>query len=427
MHDNGIAIPHCPYLIVGASHAGLSALDAIRLNDEENAVTIITKEETLPYSPTILPYFISGQTSLEQIFLRDDKVLKNIGVHFVKGAEVTAVNPVAYTVSLSSGKTMKYDKLLLATGATPALPAIDGLNEVPYYVLRTLQDALRLKDAEPIARSVAILGAGLIGMHAAESLAQKGMIVKMIEIQAQVLPGYFDEEAASLIQQVFMEKGIAINTASKVEKVSRTNGGVFLNLESGQQISADLLLITTGVQPCIDYLNGSGIETDKGILVNETMRTNLDRIWAAGDVVQAPRFFDSENALNTNLPNAVEQGRIAGMDMSSDPALKPYPGGIRQNTYKFFNHRAFTVGVISWQDLQEGIQVDRIFLPERMRYQKLVFQNRRLIGAVGINTDMDPGVIVELIRRKIDLSGVKTRFSDLPLETGRILMTQLWR
>ena len=420
-------MPISEYLIVGSSHAGLSALEAIRVQDKEGSLIMLSMEQGLPYSPTILPYVVSGQVDPEGVFLRDEQAMDRLGVKFERGERVMALDAASHTVTLASGKTLKYEKLLLATGAAPALPPVPGLEDIPYHVLRTLEDALRLRRAMDHRGSAIVLGAGLIGMHAAENLAKGGMQVTLVEVLPQVLPGYFDEQAAGMIQQVFMGEGIKVLTGRSIKEVGTSNGDTLVSLDSGDELSADLFLVSTGVRPRIDYLTGSGMAVDQGILVDERMHTSVSGIWAAGDAVQARDFFDSERRINATLIDAVEQGRIAGMDMADDPALKPYPGGIAQNTYKFFGHRSFSVGLIAPPPSAEGIEIDRISLPASVRYQRLIFQEDRLVGASGINTDLDPGVMSQLIRRRVDLGEVKERFSAAPQDTGRILMTKIWR
>jgi phenylglyoxylate dehydrogenase epsilon subunit len=417
----------CKYLIVGGSHAGLSAIDAIRLLDSTGSMTLITGEDTFPYSPTILPYMISGQADPDQVFLRDKRAMDQLNLNFMKGIALTDVNCAAHSVKMSSGETIEYEKLLLATGATPALPSIPGLAEVPYHVLRTLDDALHLKNAMDGKHSAIVIGAGLIGMHAAENLVKTGMEVRIVEALPQVLPDYFDEEAAGLIQQVFEDEGVKVLTGSNVNQVSKSHGRLIATLNSEEKISADLILISTGVKPCIDYLPGSEIKVDQGVLVDDRMRTSVDGIWAAGDLAQAHGFFDSKKQLTPTLPDAVEQGRIAGMDMVGDPTVKSYKGGIPMNTFKYFGHRAFSVGLVKGTPLANGIEVDQASLPASQRYQKLLFQNDQLMGVLSINTKLDPGIMYELIKRRIDLKDVRARFVDHPQETGRILMTKIWR
>src|SRR5512136_1059323 len=179
---------HTKYLIIGSSHAGLSALDAIRLQDKEGSLTLVTQESCLPYSPTILPYVLSGQAQPDKVFLRDQQDLDGLSVAFKPGAKVVAVDGGSRQVTLQSGEKIEYEKLLLATGAAPKLPPVEGLDAVPHHVLRTLEDAVALRSKIRKGGTAAVLGAGLIGLHAAENLAKGGMRVLVVEALPQVLP-----------------------------------------------------------------------------------------------------------------------------------------------------------------------------------------------------------------------------------------------
>jgi phenylglyoxylate dehydrogenase epsilon subunit len=415
---------HTKYLIIGSSHAGLSALDAIRLQDKEGSLTLVTQESCLPYSPTILPYVLSGQAKPDKVFLRDEQSLDGLSVVFKPGAKVVAVDGRSRQVTLQSGEKIEYEKLLLGTGAAPKLPPVQGLEAVPHRVLRTLEDALVLRLKIQKGGTAVVMGAGLIGLHAAENLARGGMKVVVVEALSQVLPGYFDEEASQMIYRAFSDKGVKILLKEKVTRVKGSEGRMTLNLASGQDLSAELLVAATGVQPRVECLKGSAVEVDQGILVDEKMRTSVSGIWAAGDVAQARGFFHSARTLNGTLPNAVEQGRIAGMDMVEDPALKAYPGAIGMNTYRFFGHRAFSAGMVKEG---EGCEVEKKSAPDSFRYEKLVFKDDRLVGASGINSDLDPGIMAQLIRRKAYLGDVKARFCASPVDVSRVMMTNMWR
>ena len=415
------------YLIVGCSHAGLSALEAIRLQDETGAVTMVSREPTLPYSPTILPYVICGEKQTDQIHLRDQTFFDDLNVSFLQGRAVTGVNVAEKSVTLDSSEKVQYEKLLLASGADAAIPPFPGIDTVSYQVVRTLDDALKLRESIESAKSAVVIGAGLIAMHTAENLAQAGLAVTMVVRRQVSLFSYFDGEAARMIETIFAQKGVTIATGSGVGSIAAANGGCEITLESGTVLHADLLLLTTGVRPRINYLAQSDIETDQGILVDEAMRTSARDVWAAGDVAQAPGFFEPGKSVNATLPNASVQGRIAGMDMVADPALKPYPGSSGLNTFNFFGNHGFSLGKATATKSSDDIEVNTIYLPSSHRYQKLVFENNRLIGVSAINAELDPGVLRELIQRQIDLSEVKKEFSADPLKTGRLLMTKLWR
>ena len=411
------------YLIAGASHAALAAVHAIRLYDAERAVTVVSRDDSLPYSPTVLPYVVSGRSQPERVFLRNEAYFEEQKVNYVRGAGLSSLAPERNVARLESGEEVAYAKLLVATGARPAIPPVEGLAQVRYHVLRTLDDALKLRRALPGARRATVLGGGLIGMHAAENLAEAGAEVTIVEAQPQVLPGYFGAEAASLIERAFARKGVHVYAGSIAVRAAPAASGCTLAVSGRGTLAADLLLVAAGVVPATGFLDGSGIEIDRGVLVDECMRTNVANIWAAGDVAQAKGFYGSEKVLNGILPEAVEQGRIAGMARAEDPALKRYPGGVPINTYTFFGQQALSVGA----DMAPGGGVEVAKRNGDDRYLKIVLRDGRLQGIFGVNVPFDPGIMWELILRRTDVSAVKSRFLESPRETARVLMSRIWR
>lgn len=420
-------MPETKYLIVGSSHAGLEAADAIRLHDEDGALALISRDTHQPYSPTVLPYIVSGVVPPDRVSLRKPGYFAEKRITYVPEATVTAVLTANSTVRLANGEGWRYEKLLLATGASPLIPPIDGLAGLPYHVLRTMADAMRLKSAIDEAHTAVVIGAGLIGMHAAQNLAEAGLQVTVIEVAPQVLPGYFDRAAATIIAEAFHENGVRMLTGRRAATARNGGRGAVVVLDDGEEVAAELLLVSAGVAPEIGYLEGSGIETDRGILVDERMRTSIENVWAAGDVAQARAFFGSDRTVNGILPEAVEQGRIAGMAMAQDPALKAYRGGMPLNTYHFFGHPAVSVGQGSASANGNGFEIAETSQPERQLYRKIVLKDDRLIGITAINDALDAGIMWELILRRIDLGPVKQEFLAKPLETGRRLMSRLWR
>ena len=415
------------YLIVGASHAALAALQAIRMHDPVGSVTVVSKDDALPYSPTVLPYVVSGRSKPDGVFLRDDAYFVSQQISYLRGAAVTGIAAADKRVSLSSGEEIAYEKLLLATGAAPLLPPIPGLNSVKYHVLRTLNDAVNLREALGAANRAVVLGAGLVGMHAAENLSKAGAQVTVVEMQPTVLAGYFDRDAAAIIEDVFAAKGVTLKMNNKVTKLApRGDSGAVVTLADGQALDADLLLVSAGVAPVMDYLAGSGAQIDRGILVDDKMHTSAENIWAAGDVAQARDFYatkgDATKIINGILPDAVEQGKIAGMAMAGDPAVKDYPGGVPLNTYTFFGQQAISVG----SQTQGAVVALNVDLAQRS-YVKIVMDDNRLTGIFGINVAFDPGVMWELILRRTDLSPVRENFLADPLRTARLLMSRTWR
>ena len=404
------------YLLVGSSHAALEALRAIRQADTTGSIAMLTRDRHLPYSPTVLPYVMSGRTAPDRALLRDPAFFADQGCTFVPGALACALDPAARTVSTEGGAVWRYGKLLIATGAAPALPPVPGLAETPHHVLRSLDDASALRVAMGTARRAVVLGAGLVGLHAAETLAEAGLTVTVVEMRSHVLPGYFDAEAAARIEAEFTAHGVDLALGRRA--VATTADAV--ELDDGRRIAHDLLLVAAGVVPAMDWLAGSGVATDRGVLVDATMRTSVPGIWAAGDVAQAALFPGGAPGLLGIIPTAVEQGRTAGMDMAGDPYVKPYGGGIPVNTYRFFGRVALSVGAAA---AEGGVTVAE---PDG-GYRRIVLEDDRLVGCATIDAPFDVGIMTELIRRRIDLGNCRDEFLARPVAVGRRLMSEGWR
>ncbi len=428
------------YLIIGSSHAGLSAADEIRINDPDGGLTMVSMEDCLPYSPTVLPYIVSGKVDADEIRLRDEQYFADEKISFLKGKKVVKIDAQASKVTLDDGAEIGYEKILIATGSEPTLPPIPGLKESKYHVLRTMEDAQGINKAAEQAKTAVILGTGLVGMHAAEGLAEKGLKVEVIRgRRPAVLPNYFDKTSMQMIHKVFLDHGIGCNLDNQVASIEPGVGEkAKVILKNGNAIDADMLVVGTGVRSRMDFFVNGAPQMEEGILVDDMMRTSVGNVWAAGDVAQAVDFFSEKKELNAILPDAFEQGKIAGMSMSGDlkaveavPGLGKqegffYNGGVSMNTFNFFGNRSFAVGLSLVEDGGEYVihvasDADRCF------YQKFVFKGNCLVGAIGINSSLDPGVIMNLIRRKVDMKDKVEDFINDPQNVSRRIMWETWR
>jgi len=416
---------HSKYLIIGSSHAALEAASAIRMLDDAGTLTVLTRDTHPPYSPTILPYVVSGRAQPDNVVLRDDAYFRNNRLALVRGATVASLDPAQSCVRLASGEIWYYERLLIATGASPALPPIAGLSDVAFHVLRSMEDALRLRAAIARAKSAIVLGAGLIGMHAAENMAKAGVAVTVIELKPHALSGYFEPRASTIIEETFAKNGVRMLMGRTISEIAPHGEGCRAKLDDGGQITGDLVLVCTGVKPNVAFLAGTGIDIDEGVLVDDRMRTNVANVWAAGDVAQA-RGFWGDKVVNGILPNAVEQGRIAGFDMAEDVAA-PFAGAVPLNTYSFFGQQAISVGRSARGDDRDGLEVAETIDTAKGVYRRIVLDGGRLMGISTINDFVDAGIMWQLIRRRVDLSAHKSQFIADPRQTGRQLMSRIWR
>jgi len=405
------------HVIVGCGTAALAALRAIRRVNSLDEVKLVTMEDTLPYSPTSLPYMISGRVKESEIPIVTEDFFDEMKALLVRGKAVVAIDAKKGEVSYDSGESEACDTILVATGSEPVLPSIPGLGDGQALRLRTLPDAKGLMSRIEGGKTAVIVGAGLIGMHVAECLAERGLKVKVVEMLPTVLRGYFDGEAGTMVQSVLEEHGVEFYTGRRVAMVEWKGGGVEVSLSQGEILKADLLLMATGVRPRVEFLAGSGVEIGEGVFVDDGMRTNIQNIFAAGDVACAKEFLTGEKGMNPVLPSAAEQGRVAGRNMAGEKA--EYEGWLTMNIFRFFDHLAVSVGKTL---PSEGDEVLIEKDDKKGEYKKIICRDGVLVGAAFIDENLSGGALQYLIKKRVDLGAYKQDLVRAPGETALWLM-----
>lgn len=405
------------HLIIGCGSAALSALEKIRSITSEDQVKLVTMEDCPPYSPTALPYLLSGRVAEEALWMRPEGYFESMKATLARGKEVVQVWSGSKEVVYRDGEREGYDTLLIATGSEPIRPPIKGLEDTGFLGFRTLEDYRALAGRLTGKKRVAVLGGGLIGMEVAIALLEKGHRAHIVEKEPRLLPLYFDVPAEALIREVFQREGAQLHTGQEATQVRRGNGKIELGLSGGGSLEADLLVTAVGVRAKTSFLASSGVKLNRGVLVDEEMRTSVPDIYAAGDVAEAPGFFD-ETGLNPILPSAVAQGKAAGAAMAGQP--EPYEGWIPMNVFNFFGYMAFSVGLSMPQG--EGFQVATASESKARSYRKLVWRDGRLVGAMFLNVAADPGVFLYLVRKRLDVGAYQDALLEKPRDVGRHLM-----
>ncbi|MFQ6111209.1 MAG: NAD(P)/FAD-dependent oxidoreductase, partial [Nitrospinota bacterium] len=254
-------------IIVGASAAGVSALKAILRVDGRARVTMITEETSPPYCPTALHHLLSGKMPPESIKLLEERELKDSGIELLTGVRVTSVDPSRHKILTERGDALAYTKLLIATGAEPTLPAVPGLDSESVFTFRTMADSERLLPLARPGERVASLGGGLIGLQVALALMERGVSVTVVEREGQLLPLHFDEEAASIVEDAFRERGLTVFKNSTLSSARRDRRGLTLSLSSGEELQGfSALVVAVGLRPRVGLLSGSGVDIDQGVL-----------------------------------------------------------------------------------------------------------------------------------------------------------------
>ncbi|MFH1230263.1 MAG: FAD-dependent oxidoreductase [Planctomycetota bacterium] len=321
-------------IIIGSGAAGISAVQAIRQNDpdKEFNIILISSERELTYSPCALPYVISDGIPYKRLARLDKKFFKENKVQAFWGGSVCKIVPAKKSIALKNGKTFFYDKLLIATGSVPIKPPIPGIDKKGVFCVDTLSNTRRIKNYlrhEKIISSrgktsgkVAIIGAGFTGIETALALRKQGIEVIILEMLDRILARMLDADFTNLVQQKISslpadngEKTIEFRLSTEVVEIKGKDKVKSVVLKNGDNIPVDMVIVSVGVKPNTWFLNGSEIKTNKGILVDTGMQTSVADIYASGDVAETFDYITGEKTISAIWPNAVEQGKIAGLNM----------------------------------------------------------------------------------------------------------------
>ncbi|MCZ6723590.1 MAG: FAD-dependent oxidoreductase [Gammaproteobacteria bacterium] len=398
------------HIIIGAGPAGVVAAETLRKCDAEAAITIIGDEPEPPYSRMAIPYFLSNNIGEEGSYLRDpDAHYSKQNIELVQ-QRVEKIDVKAKQLALADGSTRRYDKLLLATGASAISPPIPGLDLPQVHSCWTLEDARHIIELAQPGANVVLIGAGFIGCIILESLVKRGIRLTVIETGNRMVPRMLNDKAGGLLEKWCVEKGIDVHTSCSVESVEAAdNNQVQVSLSDGSQLPAALVITATGVKPNVDMLEGTDIKLDIGILVNHSMQTSNSDIYAAGDVAQGIDFSTGNFEVQAIQPTATDHGRIAGLNMAGNTT--EHHGTVNMNILD-------TVGLIScsfglWMGVEGGDQAE-LYNPGEFQYINLQFDGDCLVGASTVGKIQHIGVLRGLIESRIDLGPWKDRLLKNP-------------
>ncbi len=389
------------HVIIGAGPAGVVAAESLRKIDSEASITIIGEEKEPPYSRMALPYYLIKQIGEEGTFLRKStQHFSDLAIN-VRQDRVERIDRAGKTLHLNDGSQVAYDKLLIATGSRPAAPPIPGMDLPGIFSCWTLEDGRNIAQRAKPGAKVLLMGAGFIGCIILEALARSGAQLTVVEMGDRMVPRMMTEVAGNMIKSWCVAKGVDVHTSTQVTGIAESAGEhrFEVSLQGGKVVEADLIVSATGVRSNIELLEGSGLNTDQGILVNEHMQTNDPDIYAAGDVAQGLDFSTGGYEVQAIQPTATEHGQLAARNMAG---MKDsvHRGSVNMNVLD-------TLGLISssfglWMGAEGGESAELVN-PERYRYLSLKFDKDILVGATSIGMTQHVGVLRGLIQSRTHL------------------------
>lgn len=383
------------YLIIGASAAGLSAALKIRELDVDGEITVLSEEESPPYSKMSLPYLLSGECSKEEdLYLGIPE-----GVKLLLDKKVVSLKEERKVVETETGEEFSYDKLLIATGAHPYIPEVEKKGLPPILSIRNLEDISGLKERIKNSKEkrVILSGAGLVNCEIADALLKIGVPSVFVIRSNRILSQILDEEGSRIIESCAKEKGIELLTGENIKTIEEKDGITYATLESGKVLKGSCVVFGKGVRPSVDFLKGTRIKIGRGIRIDTCLQTSVKDIYAAGDVTESKDLVYEDVRGHALWPVAVEQGKIAGANMAGEGL--EYPEEISRNILTIFGQTIFTGGIST----EDKFEVYKEHLAGE--YRKILIHNDKLAGFVFVGEVDSPGVYLFIMKNKIDVVG----------------------
>jgi len=389
------------YIIIGNSAAGVSALEAIRQFDEKGSITVISDENYPLYLRCLISYYLSGEIAEEGILFKPLDFYEEMRVKPMLGKKAVKVVPSRSEVVLEDRERLAYNRLLLATGASPEKLGIKGENSQDAHVMRTIADVKKIMSSCKTTDTAVVIGGGLVGMKATYGLNRQGLKVEVIDIANQILPQMLDLEAANILRDRLEEHGIVVRTGLFVEEMVEENGRICaVRLSNGDFVPCQMVIMAGGVNPNIELARDSGIKINRGIPTDEMMRTNIENIFAAGDVAETVDLLRGERVINALWPNAVSQGRVAGKNMAGREAK--YNGSISMNSISLYDLNIISFGVVN--PPENGYETIVENTPPN--YRKLVVKDGEIVGMINLGDIRNSGATLSLSLKGEKLSQI---------------------
>jgi 3-phenylpropionate/trans-cinnamate dioxygenase ferredoxin reductase component len=313
------------FVIVGGGLAGAKAVEALRDSDFDGQIILFAEEEQLPYErPPLSKEYLAGKKTLSDFTVQNADWYREHNVDLRLGARVSSLDPAAHSVGLPDDTTAHYDKLLLATGSGSKRPPIPGSDAAGVHYLRTYDDAEALNSVLMEGSSLAVVGAGWIGLEVAASARQRGVNVTVVETAKQPLMAALGETVGEVFGTLHREHGVDLRLQAQVEEITRADGpdgkATGLRMRDGSTADADAVLVAVGAKPNIELAEQAGLSMgDGGVLVDASLRSSDPDIYAVGDIAAAEHPLFATRIRTEHWANALKQPAVAVAGMLGKP------------------------------------------------------------------------------------------------------------
>lgn len=406
------------YVIIGNGPAGTQAALAAKKLDPEAAVTIVSREAQLFYYRYYLPHFLAGAKDESKMVVHPEAFYAKKGVDLVLGHQVVSVNPEKNILTLIDGSSLSYSALVVASGSRARGPAWPGSDLDGVVTLREWADVPKIQEKTRNSRQAVVVGGGLLGIELAWAFRELGLEVSYLIKEDRFWPQMLDTDASAIVERRVREAGVNLMTNESIKEIRGENGRVSgVSLESGGQIPCQLLGVAIGAVAETGFLKDSGVQVDRGVIVDDHLRSNFPNIFAAGDVAQAYDVVYGEHRVNTSWLNAYRQGDIAGANMAGGE--KTFAGGIPYNLMEIYGLSFVSMGLPNAAG--DEYQIVSRSEPDRDLYHKLVLKDGALIGATLLGDVERARYFEEMIKRQLPVGALAANLLDPAFDLDAIV------
>ena len=383
-------------LIIGNGVSGINVASNLRKSDRDIEIEIFTDESYHYYPRPRLIDLLADRIALEEIFFYRETWYRenNINVHL--SSTVNEILPDEKRIVLASGKTFSYDVLVLANGAKPSLPPIDGVDKSGVFSIRWLDDVLSLKERVKKSGELVVIGGGLLGLEIASAIQSSGIKVKVIEILPWLLPRQLDETGGRLLKKILESRGLEVYVNSATEKILGDGEVSGVVTKDGRIFRCNTIVVSAGIKSNIDLAKNCGLNTNRGIIVDNYLRTSRGEIYALGDVAEW------EGRIYGIIPPALDQAKVVASNILGETV--EYKGTVPSNILKVAGIDLFSIGTI---DKTEGYEVISSLDEDTGIYKKFVIDDGKIIGAILLGDRRNALYIERVVKEGRDISRYK--------------------
>ncbi len=397
--------------IVGNGAASAECIRALRENGHRGDIHVLTDSTWPIYNPMLTTYYVAGKVDFDGMFPygRGDAFYEQYAVQVHPGSPVVALDAGEKVVHTQAGLHLKYDRCLVASGASPVLPRIEGITSNRVHKIRTVDDAVRLRRALAQGpRKAIVVGASLVGIKLVELFHEAGMEVCLADLADHVFPTAAHPDCARLIENRLTGIGIRLRLGAAIEGVEETATGLVAHLGDGRpEEEADLLVMCIGVRANIGFVDRNQVQVAQGIVVDERMQTSAEDLYAAGDVAQGRDLLTGGSQVIGLWANARCQGRAAGRNMAG--VSEALPGNVPHNITHFMGMDFVGIGTTREYDRMEKEFDGNSFV-------QMFWRDGRLVGANLLDRFEESGILKHALIRDLTQGYSLPRHRDAKMD-----------